>query len=353
MAAAIQKGGKSESMVSKLKPIVDWYRRQPAFARPSRTLRCRERQQRLRRATHPSSPANMGERVREPSHAGSWYTADGPTLSRELDAHLAAAGKQPRAARALIVPHAGYSYSGPAAAWGYTNVDPNKVSRVFLLGPSHHVFLRRCALSVCDVHRTPIGDLRVDRDAYDELRATGEFVDMDVAIDEAEHSLEMHLPYIRKVFESRPGGPPPLVPVMVGALTPSTEARFGDIFAPFLDDPANLFVVSSDFCHWGRRFGYTPWEGEEDGTPLHTSIEALDRTAMRIIEAKDADGFERYLAEKKNTICGRHPIGVYLRALEKSAGFAERIVAFTRYEQSSRARGYDDSSVSYASAVVF
>ena len=75
--------------------------------------------------------------------------------------------------------------------------------------------------------------------------------------------------------------------------------------------------------------------------------------AMRIIEAKDADGFERYLAEKKNTICGRHPIGVYLRALEKSAGFAERTVAFTRYEQSSQARGYDDSSVSYASAVVF
>ena len=261
-------------------------------------------------------------------------------------------GQATRAARALIVPHAGYSYSGPAAAWGYTNVDPNKVSRVFLLGPSHHVFLRRCALSVCDVHRTPIGDLRVDRDAYDELRATGEFIDMDVGIDEAEHSLEMHLPYIRKVFESRPGGPPPLVPVMVGALT----LRRGEIrrhLRALPRRPGQPLRRLLRFLPLGPPLRiHAVGEGEEDGTPLHASIEALDRTAMRIIEAKDADGFERYLAEK-NTICGRHPIGVYLRALEKSAGFAERIVAFTRYEQSSRARGYDDSSVSYASAVVF
>ena len=74
---------------------------------------------------------------------------------------------------------------------------------------------------------------------------------------------------------------------------------------------------------------------------------------MRTIEAKDAEAFAAYLAETRNTICGRHPLGVFLRALERSRGFRDRAIRFTRYEQSGRAEGYRDSSVSYASAVVF
>jgi hypothetical protein len=140
--------------------------------------------------------------TREASHAGSWYSSDPSRLSRELDGFLDAAGTHGSTPRALIVPHAGYSYSGAAAAWGYKNVDARAgIRRVFLLGPSHHVFLRRCALSKCATYATPLGNLAVDTGIYDELRATGHFVDMDVDVDEAEHSLELHLPYIFKCFE--------------------------------------------------------------------------------------------------------------------------------------------------------
>lgn len=68
--------------------------------------------------------------------------------------------------------HAGYSYSGPAAAWGYKNIHPENIARVFLLGPSHHVFLRKCALSRAGKYRTPIGDLVIDQAVYDDLHAT-------------------------------------------------------------------------------------------------------------------------------------------------------------------------------------
>ena len=121
--------------------------------------------------------------TREASHAGSWYSSDPSRLSRELDGFLDAAGTHGSTPRALIVPHAGYSYSGAAAAWGYKNVDARAgIRRVFLLGPSHHVFLRRCALSKCATYATPLGNLAVDTGIYDELRATGHFVDMDVDV---------------------------------------------------------------------------------------------------------------------------------------------------------------------------
>lgn len=301
--------------------------------------------------------ASTTGRVRHPSHAGSWYSADGTALADELGAYLRAvpssASTHPtRASRALIAPHAGYSYSGPAAAWAYKAVDPRVVRRVFLLGPSHHVFLKQCALTTCDAYRTPMGDLEVDARVVAELRATGAFAEMSLSVDEDEHSLEMHLPYIREVFKSEQKMPP-LVPVLVGALSNAAEKKFGDIFAKYLDDPANLFVVSSDFCHWGKRFGYTPFLQSSGRDEIHESIEALDRRGMALIETKDADGFAAYLEETKNTVCGRHPIGLFLRAVLASTKCAEREVRFVRYEQSSKAKTERDSSVSYASAVVY
>ncbi|EGC48703.1 DUF52 domain-containing protein [Histoplasma capsulatum var. duboisii H88] len=85
---------------------------------------------------------------------------------------------------------------------------------------------------------------------------------MSPPVDSAEHSLELHLPYIhhllRTLYPTRaPAAYPRLVPMMVGSTSPATEAAFGALLAPYLADDTNAFVVSSDFCHWGLRFGYT------------------------------------------------------------------------------------------------
>jgi AmmeMemoRadiSam system protein B len=76
-------------------------------------------------------------------------------------------------------------------------------NRVFILGPSHKIYLSGCALSTCETYETPIGDLPLDRETIKELEATKEFVEkvMTLDVDENEHSIEMHLPYIRKVFK--------------------------------------------------------------------------------------------------------------------------------------------------------
>lgn len=123
-----------------------------------------------------------------------------------------------------------------------------------------------------------------------------------------------------------------IIPIMVGVLSLEREAEFGQILAPYLADPQNLFVISSDFCHWGQRFRYTHYD-EAEG-PIYKSIEKLDKEVlpddnnlnliiylmhflifqgMNIIEKLDPEPFAQYLRKYQNTICGRHPIGVFLQ----------------------------------------
>jgi hypothetical protein len=97
------------------------------------------------------------------------------------------------------------------------------------------------------------------------------------------------------------------------------EAHYGSLFAKYLDDPANFFVISSDFCHWGKRFDYTFYDSS-DG-PIFKSIEALDRKGMQAIETQDPETFYAYQKEYDNTICGRHPIGVFLQVCHPSYDF--------------------------------
>jgi len=284
------------------------------------------------------------ERVRRASHAGSWYTNDAKKLDEELEGWLRECDlvKSPDV-RGVIAPHAGYSYSGRAAAYSFGNIDPANISRVFLLGPSHHYYTSKCALSRSSVYSTPLGDLPVDLEVIEELWSTEKFEYMDRHVDEAEHSMEMHLPYLAKVFH---GYPVKVVPILVGALSTENEAMYGKLLAKYVDDPKNFFSVSSDFCHWGARFNYTYYDKKHGA--IHKSIEALDRMGMEIVETGDPDAFKRYLQEFDNTICGRHPISVFLHMLKHCS--AKIKISFLRYEQSSQCKSMRDSSVSYASA---
>jgi MEMO1 family protein len=276
--------------------------------------------------------------------------------------------------KAIIAPHAGYSYSGSAAAWAYKAIDSTGIKRVFILGPSHHLYLDGCALSGCKKYATPVGDLPIDLDTIKELRETGKFESLEIDADEAEHSLEMHLPYVRTIFK---GMDISIVPIMVGAISKSSETDYGQLLAPYLAREDTFCVVSSDFCHWGTRFSYTYYYPEpkpsiEPGVrlsravapstshPIYESISRLDHEAMEILTLSPAVAstahaeFAEYLSKTKNTICGRHPIGVLLSALAalEESKDVHPVIKWVRYEQSSACETIRDSSVSYASAWV-
>lgn len=242
------------------------------------------------------------------------------------------------------------------------------------MGPSHTYYLKGCALTTFVSYETPFGDLQVDSDVIKTLRETDAFDDIPRSSDEDEHSLEMHLPYIWKRLEQTYGKDksnqfPPIVPILVGDNSGAREKEFGELLAPYFRDPQNAFVVSSDFCHWGTRFSYTAYVQEADNlgklrtlsrrdsstpTPIHEGIKILDQLAMDAVASGKHDDFVGNLRVTKNTVCGRHPIGVTMAALEVVAGgnVTENKGKFTfiRYERSSLVTSVSDSSVSYASA---
>lgn len=220
---------------------------------------------------------------------------------------------------------------------------------MFILGPSHHVRLSGCAISSVSKYCTPLYDLTLDAQVYEELQSTGSFEWMNLETDEDEHSIEMHLPYIAKVFENHRDFT--IVPILVGSLSPEREAHYGRLLSKYLSDPSNFFVVSSDFCHWGQRFRYTHYD--KSCGEIYQSIQQLDQQGMSIIEMLDTAGFTEYLKKYGNTICGRHPIGVLLNMVDnvrKTSNGKKISLKFINYAQSSQCRSFSDSSVSYASA---
>eukprot|EP01094_Clydonella_sp_ATCC50884_P029677 TRINITY_DN9373_c0_g1_i1.p1 TRINITY_DN9373_c0_g1~~TRINITY_DN9373_c0_g1_i1.p1 ORF type:complete len:120 (+),score=21.45 TRINITY_DN9373_c0_g1_i1:405-764(+) len=103
------------------------------------------------------------------------------------------------------------------------------------------------------------------------------------------------MPYIRKVFEDN--AEMQLVHMMVGSMSGEQERDIASALLPYFEDPENVFVISSDFCHWGERFSYV--HIEQSISPIHASIEALDRRGMALIEAQDLAAFQHYLRETK------------------------------------------------------
>lgn len=155
---------------------------------------------------------------------------------------------------------------------------------------------------------------------------------------------------------------PKLVPIMVGNTSGASEKSFGELLAIYLKDPENAFVISSDFAHWGLRFRYTyyiPAPGQaislKQGDkapkqpPIHESIKQVDFQCMGACESGKHDNWLGILEETGNTVCGRHPIGIVMAAMEVLGGQSK--FKFVRYERSSDCQKVSDSSVSYCSAL--
>lgn len=294
--------------------------------------------------------ANRQQVIRRALKAGSWYEGRPDRLDQQLTDWLAKAGQPDFGpAKAIISPHAGYQHCGSCAAHSYKEISPN-VSRIFILGPSHHVRLNGIALSPATVYETPLGDLTIDQQVYQELHSTGLFEEMTLDVDEDEHSIELQLPYIYKVMSARQQ-PYTIVPMMVGSIRPEKEMSFGKVLSKYLADSQNVFVISSDFCHWGERFSYQFYE--KSWGKIYQSIEHLDKLGMKAIKDLKLSSFTTYLRKYGNTICGRHPIGVLLAAVEHLNDLESEksyLIKFLNYLQSSKCHHSHDSSVSYVAA---
>lgn len=268
--------------------------------------------------------------------------------------------------------HAGYTYSGRCAAWAYKSLDLSRAKRVFVLGPSHTYYLEGCAITTYSKYSTPFGDLEVDVAKAQEVAEAAMMEKMPRRGEVDEHSLEMHMPYLYIRCKETFGTPdkfPKIVPMLIGSNSGPEEKVYAKALLPYVKDPENAFIVSSDFCHWGKNFSYqvySPSNSPSDltklrpndpvpkGPPIHETIRVIDEAAMDAVKSGVHNNFLATLQETRNTVCGRHPIGVMMAALEilrEQPEFKDKgLFKIVQYDRSNLVEEPRDMSVSYVSA---
>lgn len=189
----------------------------------------------------------MAVAVRRPAVAGMFYPADARALGADVGAYLDAArdtGRDDeRVPKMLLVPHAGYVYSGPVAAHAYARLAKahGRIRRVVLLGPTHRVALRAIAVPTVGAFETPLGRVTLDRVAIDKLADLPQVVAHDGA-HAGEHALEVQLPFLQTVL-----GDFALVPLAVGHVAPKQVAA---VIERLWGGDETLVVISSDLSHY-------------------------------------------------------------------------------------------------------
>jgi len=262
--------------------------------------------------------------VRAPAVAGAFYPAAPSALAAAVDGYLREARPAARTGlpKALVVPHAGYIYSGPVAGSAYALLAPHaaSITRVVLVGPAHRVYVEGVAGPGASKLRTPLGDVEVDEDALASIRG----LTTSSAAHAREHSLEVQLPFLLRVAPNAH-----VVPLVVGKAAPSEVAR---VLEALWGGAETVVVVSSDLSH------YLPYDlGRQVDTHTAERIAALDATPLEGEEACGAAAINGlvHVARAK----GLTGSVVDLRSSGDTAGSRDEVVgygAFAFYEGAAR-----------------
>lgn len=244
--------------------------------------------------------------------AGTFYPAEADDLRQTLQALLPASRADRDKPRALIVPHAGYRYSGAVAAAAYAELRTGDYAKVLLLGPAHRVWLRGMALPTAQRFQTPLGDVAIATDAAARLAAFAAVQYSDAAHAD-EHSLEVQLPFLQNQL-----GEFALVPLLVGECPPTQVAEVIDT----LLDEQMLLVVSTDLSH------FHPYR-EAQALDARTIAHILARTPTLLPEQA----------------CGAMPLNGFLLWLQQHGGDLQLLA----HDNSGDHGGPADRVVGYAS----
>ena len=241
--------------------------------------------------------------VRHPAVAGSFYPATKETLARDVSEMLSQ-GIEPAENRpcpkAIIVPHAGYIYSGNTAAAGYALLRPyaSTIKRVILLGPVHHVPVQGLALPDVQTFATPLGSIEIDQDAIRSLDGMPQ-ISVNGAAHQPEHSLEVQLPFLQSILGSFK-----LVPLAVGT---ASNGQVAEVLNRLWGGPETIIIISSDLSHYQSYERAVQIDRETvqrilSGVPLYTYEQACGATPINgMLLAARQHGLRPHLVRQCNS----------------------------------------------------
>ena len=255
--------------------------------------------------TEPAAQAQPTGKVHPCAGAGRWFPGDADALAKAVDGYLNVPKPAiDEAPLALIVPHAGYRFSGACAGHAYAAIKGRAYHRVILIGLSHQRPLRKASVRRVDAYETPLGRVPVDLAACDALLASP-VVTEQPACHQQEWSCENQLPFLQRALDEFR-----MVELLVGDLTDAERAGLAETLRPLLDGKT-LLAVSSDFTHFGPNYRYMPFTKN-----VRQNLRRLNAEAVGALCRCDLQAWQRHLAETRDTICGRNGIGLFLKTVE-------------------------------------
>ena len=261
-------------------------------------------------------------KVRKPAVAGQFYDGNALSLRRQISTCEATFPEKTSAPAAcgVILPHAGYMFSLPTALRTLREAAGGSFKRVVLLSPSHRIAFRGMALSEDGLLRTPFGDVSAECELAGKLVAA--HPELFVIREDAhrqEHAVEVQLPLLQYYFKDLP-----VLPVVCGEMPLPMIRQAAEVFAAGFGEET-LWVISSDFTHYGRNFRYVPFTEN-----IRENLYKLDGEAADLIARRDFDGFVNFLRRTGATICGMFPILLYLAILQsQNSGAIGEVVEYT------------------------
>ena len=272
----------------------------------------------------------FGQEVREAVWAGQFYDRDAGQLAARIDRFLRDVPPQPEVRgeiKALIVPHAGYVYSGQTAAYAYSLVKGKPYDTVVIIGPSHRFGFKGCSIYPKGGFRTPLGTAAVDESLAAELMKRSGFKFVPEAHEE-EHSVEVQVPFVQTAL---PGAR--IVPVVMG----HPETRTVKALAAALDSACAgkkvLVVASTDMSHFLAK----------------DKANAADAKTIELIKALKADEIEGKMEAGENILCGGAPVAATILYAGKAGPVRAEVL---NYADSSAASGDESRVVGYVSVAL-
>jgi AmmeMemoRadiSam system protein B/AmmeMemoRadiSam system protein A len=269
--------------------------------------------------------------VRPATQANRFYTGDARELSEEVDSFLALhrGATIYHHVAAVIVPHAGYYFSGRVAASAYMSVPADQpYKRIFLLGPSHHEWLDGASVNTeADYYATPLGNVKVDRETARSISDADSVFSYQPKAHDREHCLEVQLPFLQRRF----GDVPPIIPIIISTNDFNKLKRIAHVLKPYFTEE-NLFVISSDFSHY----------------PSYEDACEVDALTGKAIETGSVEAFIAALEQnarsgKRNlatSACGELAIATLMLMMDGSYE-----VKHLMYQNSGDAESHDHSRV--------
>ncbi|MGC9331310.1 MAG: AmmeMemoRadiSam system protein B [Bacteroidales bacterium] len=261
------------------------------------------------------------ENIRKAQFTDQFYPAGKTELTNQLKGYFSKAHTQhKKTIRALVVPHAGYIFSGSVAATAYQQIDKHRnISTIFILAPAHRVHIDYASVFTDDAYQTPLGKVMVNTDIAKKLTESSLF-SYNHEAHAQEHSIEVQLPFLQYHLENDFK----IVPILINTNNRTQLRRIADALEPYYTEDY-LFVVSTDFSHY----------------PAHDDACHVDSlTANAIATGKPENLYEQVMKNAtsgiknlQTSICGYSPMMVMLHLVE-SKGHAVELLEYKNSSQS-------------------